>query len=125
MPTMPKRLAVLTSLALLSAPTIAGQLVTADKFLQLCRQDDKADFCQGYIAGAADAGKLCVPADVALSTLADLAVNSLKKADAPADTSAAHLVNARLAEVFPCDDDTEKKSSAHGRNWSNKERMGK
>ena len=125
MPTMPKRLAVLTSLALLSAPTIAGQLVTADKLLQLCQQDDKTEFCHGYIVGAADADNICIPTDVAFSTLADLAVNSLKKADAPADTPAAQLVNARLAEVFPCDGDTEKKSSAHGRNWSNKERMGK
>jgi hypothetical protein len=122
---MPKRLAMLTSLALLSTPTIAGQLINAEKLLQLCQQDTQAGFCQGYIAGAADADNICVPADVALSTLTDLAVSSIKKADTPADTSAAKLVNARLAEVFPCDDDTEKQPSSHGRNWSNKERIGK
>jgi hypothetical protein len=125
---MPLRpLSLLFSLGLGVVPLAANSdpLLSADSFLQRCQQQSATEqsFCQGYIAGTADADAICVPADIAFSTLVDLVTNSLQNAKNTATTSAATLIVARLTQVFPCSD--EAADAPKRKNWSNKERLGK
>lgn len=123
--------ALVSTLSLLSGAAFGGQLLSAEALLDLCQQDAKTDFCQGYIAGVADGANVCVPEDIQLSTLADLAISSLKTASTPADLPATEVVSTRLIQVFPCEGDNgsekdnTKSSSSKSKNWSNKERIGK
>ena len=121
--------AVASTISLASSAAFAGQLLSAEALLERCQQDTQTDFCQGYIAGAADSAKVCVPDDIQISTLADLGISSLKTASAAADVAATEVISARLLQVFPCDsDNTEdgtQSTSSKSKNWSNKERIGK
>ena len=121
--------ALVSTLSLLSSAAFAGHTLSAEALLDLCQQETKTDFCQGYIAGVADSANLCVPEDIQISTLADLAISSLKAASTPADVPATSVISARLLQVFPCDngsdEDSTESSSSKKKNWSNKERLGK
>jgi len=123
--------ALVSTLSLLSSAAVAGNKLSAEALLDQCQQETKADFCQGYIAGAADSANLCVPEDIQINTLADLAISSLKTASTPAEVPATDVISARLLQVFPCDGDNDsdkdstESSSSKGKNWSNKSRLGK
>lgn len=116
---------------LLTVAPQASLATTASDLLLQCQQDSVAEtnYCAGYIAGAIDGGSTagqaaCIPDDISSGTLAELAVNALRNSAATATDNASSLINARLAQVFPCNGDAEI-SQPPKQNWSNKERLGK
>ena len=122
---------------LLSAAAPMAVAITPSELLQQCQQESLAgdEFCEGYIAGAVDSGleagqAACIPDDISDSTLTDLALNALRNPTGTANANASLLINTRLAQVFPCERQSEPEPEpepelAPKKNWSNKERLGK
>ncbi len=117
----------------ISAASQAATAMTPSQLLQRCQQDSLAEknFCDGYVAGAIDAGRAsgqvaCIPDDISTSTLAELAMNSLRGSDDSASNASASI-NTRLAAVFPCSAENAAPEAKQPvkENWSNKDRLGK
>jgi hypothetical protein len=123
-------LSILSTAATLS---VVATAMTPGQLMHECQQQSPAasHFCDGYIAGAVDAGRssgqlACVPDDISSATLSELAMNTLREnTDSTGDASS--LISERLADIFPCSDQKETDSNpaeqTDKKNWSNKERL--
>ncbi len=127
--------ASLCILSMTATLPLAAAAMTPVQLLQECQQESPSAsrYCDGYISGAVDAGRAtgqlaCLPDDISSSTLQELAMNTLRSANAGASHASA-LINDRLADVFPCPGveqaDNDEPDQPVKKNWSNKERLAK
>jgi hypothetical protein len=108
-------LAILVVLCLPASPALADAYISGSDLYEKCRGQDAPDraLCFGYIAGIADAmdlaapGRLgewraCVPKEVTVGQLTDMATKWLAAHPALGTRGVAGLVARAFQEAFPC-----------------------